>query len=100
LTDEFDLVICNPPFGMRIDLEIDGIKIRNAEAAFILRSLQLIKPNGYAIFITPEGLLSNTSNRYFRDYISSKYSLEAIISLPSNSFQPYAGVKTSLVVLK
>lgn len=100
LADEFDLVVCNPPFGMRIDQEIDGIKIRSAEAAFILRSLQFIKPNGYAIFIIPEGLLSNAINRFFRDYISQKYSLQAVVSLPTNSFQPYAGVKTSLVVLK
>lgn len=100
LTDEFDLVICNPPFGMQIDLEIDGVKTRSAEAAFILRSLQLTKPNGYAIFITHEGLLFNESNRYFRNYISKEYSLEAIISLPSNSFHPYSGVKNSLVVLK
>lgn len=100
IANKFDLVVCNPPFGMRIELEINGIKIRNAEAAFILRSLQSIKANGYAIFITPEGLLLNESNRFFRDYISQKYSLEAIISLPANSFQPYAGVNTSLVVIK
>jgi type I restriction enzyme M protein len=100
IADEFDLVVCNPPFGMRVELEINGLKIRSAEAAFILRSLQSIRPDGYAIFITPEGLLFNESNRFFRDYISQKYSLEAIISLPSNSFQPYTGVKTSLVVIK
>lgn len=100
ITDEFDLVVCNPPFGMRIDQEINGLKIRSAEAAFILRSLQSIRHDGYAIFITPESLLFNESNRFFRDYISQKYSLEAVISLPSNSFHPYAAVKTSLVVIK
>ncbi len=100
VADKFDLVVCNPPFGMRIELEINDVKIRSAEAAFILRSLQSIRPDGYAIFIVPEGLLFNEINRFFRDYISQNYSLEAIISLPSNSFQPYAGVKTSLVIIK
>lgn len=100
LTDEFDLVICHPPFRARIEQEIDGMKFRYAEAAFIVRSMHYIKPNGYAIFIIPEGLLLNEHHRFFRDYISQKYSLEAIISLPSNSFQPYAAVKTSLAVIK
>lgn len=100
LTAEFDLVICNPPFGVRIEQEIDGMKFRFAEAAFMVRSLHYLKPDGYAIFIMPEGLLFNEHHRSFRDYISQKYSLEAIISLPSNSFQPYTSVKTSLVVIK
>jgi tRNA1(Val) A37 N6-methylase TrmN6 len=101
IEEKFDLVVCTPPFGMRMELKINNKKkIRGIEAAFILRSLQSIKPDGYAIFITPGSLLSNKRDRFFRDYVSQNYSLEAIVSLPSNSFQPYAGVKTSLVIIK
>lgn len=100
LEGNFDLVVCNPPFGMKFDKEIDGIKFRSVESAFILRSLQLLKPDGYAIFIAPEGLLFNESNRGFRDLISQRYSLQAVISLPSGSFQPYAGIKTSILIFK
>jgi hypothetical protein len=100
LKGDFDLVVCNPPFGMRFEKEIDGIRFRSAESAFILRSLQLLKQDGYAIFIAPEGLLFNESNRVFRDLVSQKYSLQAVISLPSGAFQPYTGIKTSILVFK
>ena len=72
LEGNFDLVVCNPPFGMRIDKEIDGIRVRSVESAFILRSLHLLKSDGYAIFIAPDGLLFNESNRVFRDLVSQK----------------------------
>lgn len=100
LDNKFDLVVCSPPFGMRVEKEINGLRIRSAESAFILLSLQSLKPNGYALFIAPEGLLFNESNRVFRDYVSQKYSLQAVISLPSGSFHPYAGIKTSILALK
>lgn len=98
LEDKFDLAICNPPFGMRVEKEIDGLRIRRAEHAFILLSLQSLNPNGYAIFIVPDGLLFD-SNNTFKEYISRKYSLQAIVSLPAGSF-PHTGIKTSIVVLK
>lgn len=98
LDDKFDLAICNPPFGMRVDKEIDGLKIRRAEQAFITLSLQALNPNGYAIFIVPEGLLFD-SQTAFKKYISQKYSLQAVVSLPAGSF-PHTGIKTSIVVLK
>jgi len=98
LDDKFDLVVCNPPFGMRLEKEIDGLKIKRAEQAFILLSLQALNPNGYAIFIVPEGLLFDNLTA-FKEYISQKYSLQAIISLPAGSF-PYTGIKTSIVVIK
>jgi hypothetical protein len=44
--------------------------------------------------------LFNESNRVFRDLVSQKYSLQAVISLPSGAFQPYAGIKTSILVFK
>lgn len=103
LADKFDLVVCDPPIGTRIELDginVDGMTTKNPGAAFILRSMQLIKPNGYAIFMVPEGLLLYENNRGFRDYISQKYSLQAVISLPPNSYQPYTSIKTSLIVLK
>ena len=74
--------------------------MRSVEAAFILQALQLLNPDGYAIFIIPEGLLFNESNRVFREYIIGKYSLQAVISLPINSFQPYSGIKTSILILR
>jgi type I restriction-modification system DNA methylase subunit len=95
-----DLVVCNPPIGRGVEKEVEGLKLRSAETAFILLSLELLKPEGYLIFVVPEGLLFNEAGRHFREHLVEKYSLEAIISLPSNTFHPFAGIKTSLLVIK
>ncbi len=39
----FDLAVCNPPFGLKFDKEIDGLRLRSAEAAFILQSIRLLQ---------------------------------------------------------
>ena len=100
LQKEFDLIVFNPPFGTRVEKEIDGVKVRNIESAFILQSLQLLNPDGYAIFIIPEGVLFNESGKFIREYLLENYSLQAVISLPSNTFQPYSAIKTSVLVVK
>lgn len=97
---KFDLIVCNPPFGIRIEKEIENIKLRSGEAVFILTSLQLLEKDGHAFFVVPEGLLFSETLRPFRELLIKKYSLEAVISLPANAFQPYTGVKTSLLVVR
>ncbi len=94
---EFDLVVCDPPFGMRFRKEIDGIRFRSVESAFIFRSLQLLRRDGHAIFIIPETLLFNLMEQGFRELISQKYSLQAVISLPPGAFQ-HSGIKASVLV--
>jgi type I restriction-modification system DNA methylase subunit len=96
----FDLIVCNPPFGMRVDKEISGVRMRSGEGAFILASLQLLQANGHIIFVIPEGILFRDSDKILRDLVTEKYSLEAIISLPTGTFMPYTGVKTSLLIVK
>ena len=62
----FDLAVCNPPFGLKFDKEIEGLRLRSAAAAFILKSLRLLQPEGYLIFVVPEGLLFDGAYRKFR----------------------------------
>jgi len=89
----FDLIVCNPPFGQRIEKEIAGLRIRSGENAFILASLQLLKSNGHLVFVVPEGILFRDSDKAIRDFIVEKYSLEAVISLPVGTFKPYTGAR-------
>jgi len=96
----FDLIVCNPPFGQRIEKEIAGLRIRSGENAFILASLQLLKSNGHLVFVVPEGILFRDSDKAIRDFIVEKYSLEAVISLPVGTFKPYTGAKTSILIIK
>lgn len=96
----FDLVVCNPPFGIKFDKEIDGLKLRSAEAAFILQSLRFLQSEGYLIFVVPEGLLFNEANHQFREHLTRQYSLEAIVSLTPDAFRPFTAIKTSLLMAR
>jgi predicted RNA methylase len=96
----FDLAVCKPPFGRRLAGELDGLRLRSAEAAFVLQSLRLLHPEGYLIFVVPEGLLFSEANRVFREQLSRQYSLEAIISLAPGAFSPYTAIKTSLLIAR
>jgi SAM-dependent methyltransferase len=96
----FDLVVCNPPFGMRVDQVIAGMRIQSGEAVFIAKSLTLLNDGGYGIFVVPESVLFNEALKTFRQHVLSHHSLEAVVSLPFGQFAPYTGIKTSVLMLR
>ncbi|NMB95006.1 MAG: N-6 DNA methylase [Clostridiaceae bacterium] len=80
---------------------------------FIDRNLQLLKPGGLLMIVVPDGILSNSGDKYVREYIMGKKNpvtgefeggkaiLKAVISLPQETFAlSGAGAKTSLLYLK
>lgn len=80
---------------------------------FIDRNLQLLKPGGLLMIVVPDGILSNSGDRYVREYIMGKKNpvtgefeggkaiLKAVVSLPQETFGlSGAGAKTSLLYLK
>ncbi len=76
----------------------DGIPI---EILFVERFIQLVKPGGWIAVIIPDGILSNSNTHYVRDFIADKTKVEAIISLPRETFkQAGTSAKTSVLFLK
>ncbi len=76
----------------------DGIPI---ETLFIERFIQLVKPGGWIAVIIPDGILSNSNAHYVRDFIVDKTKVEAIISLPRETFkQAGTNAKTSVLFLR
>lgn len=108
---KFDVILINPPFGVRIarDFECDGSKISdhyqikksNAEVLFIERTLKLLKPGGRAGLVLPDGILTNTNMEDVRQWVESKAEILNITSIPSDVFVASgANVKPSLVILR
>ncbi len=91
--EKYDLVIGNLPFGART------IDRKPLEEELIKKGLTLLNDNGVAMFIVPEGLLTNRASFEFRQEILSNFSLDMVISLPIGIL-PYMGVKTSILVLR
>lgn len=116
LLGEFDAVLMNPPFGSRAkisDPQIlesfqmpnigrgkSGPKALAPELLFLEMAMKLLRPGGRMATVVPDGVLQNSSSRFVREWLSGVADVDAVISCPSVTFQPYGtGVKTSLLVM-
>ncbi len=112
----FDAVLMNPPFGSRAKITDPGVlnsfelpsigknsaapKALAPELLFLELALKLLRPGGRMATVVPDGVLQNSSSRFVRDWLAANADLEAVISCPSVTFQPYGtGVKTSILVM-
>ena len=98
------MVLANPPFfspkGGITPHNKFGVKSTKAEVLFIDYINEHLKPNGRAGIIVPEGIIfqNGTAYKQLRKKLIET-SLIGIISLPAGVFQPYSGVKTSVLIL-
>lgn len=107
-TDEekYSVILANPPFKGTIDTERTSpnlLKICNTkktELLFLALFLRTLKIGGRCACIVPDGVLFGSSNAHksIRKEIVENNKLEAIISMPSGVFQPYAGVSTAVMI--
>jgi len=105
----FDIILTNPPFGSKIKNQDilaryelgKGRKAQLTEVLFIERCLKLLKSEGILGIVVPDGVLSNTTLKYVRDFLDQNAVWRAVISLPRETFLPYgSGVKASLLFLQ
>lgn len=102
----FDVVLANPPFKGTIDFEnIDPtlksrVKTKKTELLFLVLILRLLKQGGRGAVIVPDGVLFGSSQAHVgvRKFLVDDNQLEAVVSLPSGVFKPYAGVSTAILV--
>jgi type I restriction enzyme M protein len=100
----YDVILANPPFfspkGGMMPHNRFGVKSTKAEVLFVDYINEHLKPNGRAGIIVPEGIIFQKGNAYkqLRKKLLET-SLIGVISLPSGVFNPYANVKTSILIL-
>jgi type I restriction enzyme M protein len=102
----FDLVLANPPFKGSLDFEdvhaslLRQVKTKKTELLFLVLILRMLKNGGRSATIVPDGVLfgSSTAHVALRKLLLDHNQLEAVISLPSGVFKPYAGVSTGILV--
>jgi type I restriction enzyme M protein len=103
--DGYDVTLANPPFSGRLDRDriVDDVKIGTSTATellFVKYMIDNLKPGGRCGVIVPEGVLfgSTGAHRELRRILMQNNRVEAVLSLPGGVFQPYSGVKTSVLV--
>ena len=103
----FDAILANPPFSGRLDRDriVEEVKVgRSAqtELLFLQFMLNHLKEGGRCGVVVPEGVLfgSTGAHRELRRKLVEANTVQAVLSLPSGVFNPYSGVKTSLLVFR
>jgi len=103
---KYTKILTNPPFKGSLDYEIvstDLLKVtktKKTELLFLALFLRMLKNGGRCASIVPDGVLfgSSKAHKDIRKEIVENNRLEAIISMPSGVFKPYAGVSTAVIV--
>ncbi|HET6247853.1 MAG TPA: class I SAM-dependent DNA methyltransferase [Tepidisphaeraceae bacterium] len=104
--DRFTLVLANPPFAGSLDYEstakdlLQVVKTKKTELLFLALFLRLLQTGGRAAVIVPDGVLFGSSNAHkaLRKMLVEDQKLDAILSMPSGVFKPYAGVSTAVLL--
>ena len=103
--DGYDVILANPPFSGKLDKDriVDDVKVgtaTNTELLFVKYMLHSLKQSGRCGVVVPEGALfgSTRGHKELRRQLLENNTLHAVMSLPSGVFQPYSGVKTSVLL--
>lgn len=105
--DGYDVVLANPPFSGKLDKDrvVDDVKVGTTTATeilFLKYMLNSLKDGGRCGVIVPEGVLfgSTGAHKELRRQLIENSTVEAVMSLPGGVFQPYSGVKTSVLLFR
>ena len=104
--DKYSLILANPPFKGSLDADsvsadiLKVCKTKKTELLFLALFLKMLKVGGRCACIVPDGVLfgSSKAHKSIRKEIVENHRLEAVISMPSGVFKPYAGVSTAILI--
>ena len=104
--DLYTLILANPPFKGSLDYDatakdlLEVVKTKKTELLFVALFLRLLKPGGRGAVIVPDGVLfgSSKAHKTLRQRLVEDHKLDAVVSMPSGVFKPYAGVSTAILI--
>ncbi|WP_298416799.1 class I SAM-dependent DNA methyltransferase [uncultured Kordia sp.] len=105
INEAYSLILANPPFKGSLDYDevesslLKVTKTKKTELLFLALMLRMLKTGGRAAVIVPDGVLfgSSKAHKNIREQLVEKQQLQAVISMPSGVFKPYAGVSTAIL---
>ena len=103
--EKYSLILANPPFAGSLDYEstakdlLQVVKTKKTELLFGALFLRLLRTGGRAAVIVPDGVLfgSSKAHKTLRKILVEDQKLDAVVSMPSGVFKPYAGVSTAIL---
>lgn len=106
IDSEYTVCLANPPFKGTVDAETISTSLKavtntkKTELLFLALFLRMLKKGGRCACIVPDGVLfgSSKAHQAMRKELIENHILQAVISMPSGVFKPYAGVSTAVLV--
>jgi type I restriction enzyme M protein len=105
--DGYHVILANPPFAGRVDKDrvVEEVRVGTSTATellFLKYMMDNLRPGGRCGVIVPEGVLfgSTGAHKELRRQLIENNRVEAVLSLPGGVFQPYSGVKTSVLFFR
>ena len=104
--EKYSLILANPPFKGSLDADtvsadlLKVCKTKKTELLFLALFLRMLRIGGRCACIVPDGVLfgSSTAHKAIRKELVDSNRMEAVISMPSGVFKPYAGVSTAVLI--
>ena len=104
--EKYSLCLANPPFKGSLDYDsvstdlLKVCKTKKTELLFLALFVRMLKVGGRCACIVPDGVLfgSSTAHKAIRKELIENQRLQAVISMPSGVFKPYAGVSTAILI--
>lgn len=105
-TEKYSVILANPPFKGSLDHEavspslISVTNTKKTELLFLALFIRMLQIGGRCACIVPDGVLfgTSTAHKSIRKELIENNRLQAVISMPSGVFKPYAGVSTAILV--
>jgi type I restriction enzyme M protein len=100
--DRHDVILANPPFGGKEKSQVQQnfpIQSKATEILFMQHFMKMLKLDGKAAIVVPEGIMFNSENAFkqVKQELLENFNVHTILSLPAGVFLPYSNVKTNII---
>lgn len=103
-SDGFDIVLANPPWGMKVDLnDLDQYPIptKDSVALFLQHAISQLRPGGRGVMVVTQGFLYRAGREQeLRQWLLRENTIDAVVSIPDRAFAPHRSIEAYLLVFR
>ncbi|ODA32136.1 N-6 DNA methylase [Planctopirus hydrillae] len=103
-SEGFDVVLANPPWGMKVELfglNHYPIPAKDSSSLFLQHAILQLRPGGRGVVVVPPSLLFRSGReQQLREWLIRENTVEAVVSIPRGAFSPHTSIETCLLLFR